>query len=96
MSLGEGKPCLTVPCPEHRRHQGPPWLSCLETAGGFLASGGPDYFRIWKKLGAGEKFPKQSLDVLFSVFMTFQITVVTLNGMERYGPKPETKALSSW
>lgn len=56
----------------------------------------PDYFSIWKKLADGEKIPKQSLNVLFPVFITFLIAVVTLNGMERYGPRPENKALSLW
>lgn len=71
----------------------PSCLSCLETTSCFWPTGS-DYSSIWKKLADGGKSPKQSLDVLFSVFLTFQITVVTLNRMERYGPRPENKALS--
>lgn len=85
---------MTLRSPRYSRH-----LSLHDFAisgiGAFWLTG-PDYFSIWEKLADGEKSPKQSLSVLFSVFLNFQITVVTRNGMERYSPRPQNKALSLW
>ena len=57
---------------------------------------GPSDFSIWEKLADDEKSPKQSLSVLFSVFLSFQITVVTHNRTENYGPRPKNTALTLW
>lgn len=92
--LGKGDLCLTLLCPRYHHHLKPSWLSYLETARCFLAYRGPNYFSVWEKLANVEKSPKRSLSVLFSVFLTFQNTIVTLNGMERHGPRPENKTLS--